>query len=138
MELDGHAATLTVWCNSWRVEDCEQTIRAAYVAFNERDLDTAIELMHPDVDWPNAWEGGRVRGRAAVRKYWERQFRAISSQVEPQGVVEDPDGSITFDVHQVVRNARSGELLADSHVRHRHRLEDGLIVRLDVLDPAQD
>lgn len=138
MELDGHDATLTVRCNSWHVEEkSEQILRATYAAFNERDIDAATALMHPDVDWPNAWEGGRVRGRAAVREYWERQFREISGRVEPQGFEEEPDGGITVDVHQVVHDARSGELLTDARVRHRYRLEDGLIARMDVLDPAE-
>jgi hypothetical protein len=51
--------------------------------------------MHPEVDWPNAWEGGRVVGHAAVRDYWDRQFAAISSKVEPEGFNQEPDGSIT-------------------------------------------
>jgi SnoaL-like domain len=89
--------------------------------------------MHPEVDWPNAWEGGRVVGRAAVRDYWKRQFAAISSTVEPRGFTEEPDGSITVDVHQVVHDASTGELVSDSRVRHRYRLEGGLVVRMDVL-----
>ena len=114
--------------------EAEHVLRAAYDAFNTRDVDAAIALMHPDVDWPNAWEGGRVKGRAAVRSYWNRQFASISSKVEPEGFTEEPDGAITADVHQVVHDARTGELISDSHVRHRYRLADGLIVRMDVLD----
>jgi SnoaL-like domain len=91
--------------------------------------------MHPDVDWPNAWEGGRVVGHAAVHDYWERQFASISSNVEPEGFTEEPDGSITVDVHQVVRDARTGELISDSHVRHRYRIAEGRVVRMDVLEP---
>jgi ketosteroid isomerase-like protein len=113
--------------------DAREVLRSAYQAFNARDLDAAVELMHPKVDWPNAWEGGRVSGRAEVRDYWVRQFAAISSKVEPVGFVDEPDGSITVDVHQVVHDARSGELISDSRVRHRYRLEDGLVVRMDVL-----
>jgi ketosteroid isomerase-like protein len=116
----------------------ELVLLAAYRAFNARDVEAAIELMHPDVDWPNAWEGGRVVGRDAVRDYWNRQFAAISSRVEPEGFREEADGSITVDVHQVVNDARTGELISDSRVRHRHRLEDGLVVRMDVLEsPGQ-
>ena len=111
----------------------QDVIRAAYRAFNERDIDAALELMHPDVDWPNAWEGGRVTGRAAVREYWTRQFDAISSRVDPEGFSEEPDGALTVEVHQVVHDAGSGELLSDSRVRHRFRLEDGLVTRMDVL-----
>ncbi len=91
--------------------------------------------MHPAVDWPNAWEGGRVRGREAVAAYWARQFEQISSRVEPQGFSRDDDGGISVDVHQVVRDAGSGEVVSDSRVVHRWRLEEGLVVRMDVIEP---
>jgi hypothetical protein len=110
-------------------------LRSAYRAFNARDVESAVELMHPEVDWPNAWEGGRVVGRPAVREYWSRQFAVISSKVEPERFTEEPDGSITVDVHQVVHDARTGDFLSDSRVRHRYRLEGGLIVRMDVMEP---
>jgi SnoaL-like domain len=91
--------------------------------------------MHPAVDWPNAWEGGRVRGRDAVAAYWARQFERISSRVEPQGFSREEDGSIAVDVHQVVHDAVSGELVSESRVIHRWWLEDGLVVRMDVVEP---
>jgi len=115
-------------------QDSEEIIRAAYRSFNARDLESAVGLMHPDVNWLNAWEGGRVIGREAVEAYWRRQFDSISSKVEPEALAEEPDGAITVDVHQVVHDARSGELLSDSRVRHRYRVEDGLISRMDVLE----
>jgi SnoaL-like domain len=116
--------------------DAEDVLRTAYQAFNDRDIDTAVELMHSHVDWPNAWEGGRVVGRAAVREYWSRQFAAISSKVEPEGFTQEPDGAVTVDVHQVVHDARSGELVSDSHLRHRYWFEEGLVARMDVLGSA--
>ncbi|HEX7058444.1 MAG TPA: nuclear transport factor 2 family protein [Solirubrobacterales bacterium] len=115
--------------------EAKSILRAAYRAFNARDVEAAVELMHPEVDWPNAWEGGRVVGRAAVRDYWSRQFEAISSKVEPERFTEESDGSITVDIHQVVHDARTGELISDSHLRHRYQLEKGLVVRMDVLEP---
>jgi ketosteroid isomerase-like protein len=116
--------------------DAEDVLRAAYRAFNARDIAGAIELMHPEVDWPNAWEGGRVVGHEAVTEYWTRQFESISSTVEPERFDHEPDGSVTVTVRQTVRDARTGEIQADAHVLHRYRLEDGLIVRMDVLDAA--
>lgn len=112
----------------------EDILRAAYEAFNARDVEAAIELMHPEVDWPNAWEGGRVVGRRAVADYWRRQFEQISSTVEPERFIREPDGSITVTVHQVVRDAKTDEQQADTHVRHRYRLEDGLVTHMDVLE----
>ncbi|HWX46251.1 MAG TPA: nuclear transport factor 2 family protein [Solirubrobacteraceae bacterium] len=114
--------------------EAELVLRSAYRAFNARDVEAALELMHPEVDWPNAWEGGRVIGRAAVRDYWNRQFAAISSNVEPQRFIEQSDGNIVVDVHQVVRDAHTGDLLSDSSIRHCYRLQDGMIARMDVLE----
>jgi len=114
----------------------EDTLRAAYRAFNACDIAAATELMHPEVDWPNAWEGGRVVGHEAVAEYWTRQFEEISSTVEPERFEHEPDGSITVTVHQVVRDAKTDEVQADTHVLHRYWLQDGLIVRMDVLDAA--
>jgi hypothetical protein len=112
----------------------EESLRAVYAAFNSRDLASVAERMHAEIDWPNAWEGGRILGRDRVLEYWRRQFEEISSEVRPLTFLEEPDGAITVAVHQVVHDCRSGELLSDSHVRHRYWLEDGLIVRMDVLD----
>jgi ketosteroid isomerase-like protein len=112
----------------------EPLLRSAYRAFNARDIDAALELMHPEVDWPNAWEGGRVVGHAAVRDYWSRQFAAISSIVEPQRFTKESDGSITVDVHQVVHAADTGELISETTVHHSYQLRDGMIVRMDVLE----
>ncbi len=114
----------------------EEILRSAYRAFNARDIDAAVALMHPEVDWPNAWVGGRVVGREAVADYWTRQFESISSTVEPESFERVADGSVTVTVHQVVLDASTNEPVSDTHVIHRYLLEDGLIIRMDVLDPA--
>ena len=115
--------------------DREETLRETYRAFNERDIGAVLELMHPEVDWPNAWEGGRVVGRDAVRDYWTRQFAEISSNVEPESFTEEPDCAITVGVHQVVHDANSGDLLTDSRVRHRYWFDgEGLVTRMEVLE----
>jgi len=64
----------------------ERALRQAYEAFNDRDIDGALALMHPDVDWPNGMEGGRERGRLAVRAYWMRQFRDDRLACRARGV----------------------------------------------------
>ncbi len=112
----------------------EDSLRAGYAAFNARDIDAALAVMHPEVDWPNAWEGGRATGHDAVAAYWRRQFKHILSSVTPKRFDHDPDGTITVSVHQVVRDARTGELLSDTRVLHRWRFENGLVVRMDVLE----
>ena len=111
----------------------EQLLLRAYEAFNARDIEAAIALMHPDVDWPNAMEGTRVHGHDGVRDYWTRQFETIQSRVEPRGFAADPDGRVVVDVHQVVRDT-AGVLLADTMVQHVYTIRDGLVTRMDVRD----
>ena len=95
----------------------EQLLRQTYDAFNARDIESALAMMHPDVDWPNAMEDRREHCHAAVRQYWTRQFRIIESHVEPQRFTKDEEGRIVVDVHQVVRDT-VGKLLADQQVQH--------------------
>lgn len=102
-----------------------------YAAFNRRDIDTVLTAMHPDVDWPNGMEGGRVYGREAVRQYWQRQWRQINPVVEPQSFAADPSGAIAVEVHQVIRDL-SGNLLADRMVQHVYRIDDGLIRSMEI------
>lgn len=109
----------------------EQLLRRAYAAFNARDIDGALALMHPDVDWPNGMEGGRELGHDAVRAYWTRQFGLIDSHVEPVGFERDDQGRIVVEVHQVVRDLE-GSVLSDGRVRHVYTLRDGLVSRMDI------
>jgi hypothetical protein len=109
----------------------EALLRRAYEAFNARDIDGALALMHPDVDWPNGMVGGRERGHAAVRAYWTWQFGQIDSHVEPEGFEVDADGRVVVDVHQVVRDL-DGTELSDGRVRHAYTFRDGLVERMDI------
>jgi hypothetical protein len=61
--------------------------------------------------------------RTGRRDYWSRQFAAIASHVEPESFREEDDGNVTVDVHQVVHDAKTSELLSESHVRHRGRFD---------------
>src|SRR5690242_13642573 len=89
--------------------------QAMYAAFNRRDADGVLAMMTNDVDWPNAWKGGRVVGREAVRDYWSAQWAEIDPHVEPLSVTERADGSLAVAVRQVVRSL-SGELVSDGQV----------------------
>jgi hypothetical protein len=113
------------------MSDDEQLLRAAYAAFNARDIDAALAAMHPNVDWPNGMEGGREHGHEAVRAYWTRQFAAIDSHVEPLAFSRANDGLIAVDVHQVVRSL-DGDLLTEGLVTHVYELRDGLVARMEI------
>ena len=106
-------------------------LRAAYAAFNARDIANALALMTPDVVWPKAFKGGFVRGPEEVRAYWTEQWSEINPHVEPVSFYPEEAGRLLVDVHQVVRDL-DGVVLADEHVGHRFAFENGLIRAMEV------
>ncbi|MEH2158551.1 nuclear transport factor 2 family protein [Nostoc sp.] len=108
-----------------------ELLRAAYAAFNARDIDAALALMTPDVTWPKAFKGGFVRGSEEVRAYWTEQWSEINPHVEPVSFDSEEAGRILVDVHQVVRD-KAYAVLADEHVGHRFTFEHGLIQAMEV------
>ena len=79
-------------------------IKKAYAAFNARNIDLALTTMHPEVQWPKAFEGGYVSGHQAIREYWTRQWAEINPHVEPVDSTERPDGTLEITVHQIVQD----------------------------------
>ena len=106
-------------------------LRAAYAAFNARDIDAALALMTPDVEWPRAFKGGFVQGPEAIRAYWSEQWTEVSPHVEPTGFRLEEGGTILVDVHQAVRDL-GGTVLADEHVGHRFTLAGVLVRKMEV------
>src|SRR5713101_8835119 len=106
--------------------DTEQILRKAYRAFNARDIAQALTVMHPEVDWPNGMEGGRVLGHNAVHEYWTRRWRVVNPNVQPIRFSSDAAGRTVVDVHQVVSDM-DGKVLLDRMVRHSYLIENGLI-----------
>ncbi|RYD61130.1 MAG: nuclear transport factor 2 family protein, partial [Verrucomicrobiaceae bacterium] len=108
-----------------------ELLRAAYAAFNARDIDRALALMSPNVAWPKAFKGGFVRGPEEVRAYWTEQWSEINPHVEPVAFYPEEAGRILVEVHQVVRDL-AGAVLADERVGHRFTIEEGLIHAMEV------
>ncbi len=106
-------------------------LRAAYQAFNTRDIDAALALMTQNVAWPRAFKGGFVRGAEEIRAYWTEQWSEINPHVEPVAFHAEEGGQILVEVHQIVRDL-SGAIIADDIVGHRFTLEDGLILMMEV------
>jgi hypothetical protein len=108
-----------------------ELLKAAYAAFNARDIDAALATMTPDVCWPKAFKGGFVRGHQAVRAYWTEQWSEIDPRVEAVCFHREGDGRVLVEVHQVVRDL-AGTVLADVHVGHRFTLANGLLQAMEV------
>lgn len=108
-----------------------ELLLAAYREFNNREIETLLARMHPDVVWPNGMEGGFVYGVEGVREYWTRQWAILDPKVEPVAITQDQTGRWVVEVHQVVHD-RTGNLLLDTTVHHAYQIENGKITRMDI------
>jgi len=109
----------------------QQTIKKAYKAFNNRNIEEALSTMQPDVQWSKAWEGGYISGHEEIHAYWTRQWAEINPRVEPVGFIDRPNGSLEVEVLQHVKDL-SGAVLFDGTVKHVYTFQDGLIKTMDI------
>ena len=111
-----------------------EIIEQVYAAFNDRDIDGVLMHFHPDVEWPNGWEGGYVYGHHEVRDYWNRQWKEIDPIVSPGEINLLADGSIRVSVKQLIKNLH-GQIVADGLVFHVYTFE-GLLVKKMIIVTA--
>ncbi|WP_326665538.1 nuclear transport factor 2 family protein [Streptomyces canus] len=117
----------------------EALLRRMYEVFATDERDAFVpHCLAPEVDWPNMLDGGRLRGREAVRAYWARQFAAGHPLVRLEGLGPDGlAGAVVVTVRLGVRDA-SGERWAGETVEHVYRFgADGLVVRMDVREGSE-
>jgi ketosteroid isomerase-like protein len=104
----------------------QEFLQSLYEAFNNRELETILSVMHPDVKWANGVEGGFVYGRDAVREYWTNQYQVIQVQLEALKFEQDDNNRNVVTVHQIVRDLQ-GNLLVDTTIQQIFTIQDGLI-----------
>lgn len=109
----------------------QELIKNAYAAFNARDIDAILKVMHPNVKWPRAWEGDYANGHDEVRAYWERQWKEIDPRVTPVGIKARENGTLEVEVDQLVKDLE-GNILFDGKVTHVYVITDGLVQRMDI------
>ena len=112
-------------------EKYKDILTRAYQSFNARDIDAVLSLMHPNVHWPNGWEGGYVEGHDEVRNYWTRQWQELNPVVTPISFKENENGKTEVEVHQLVKDMK-GNILFDGIIRHVYNLENGLIKNMEI------
>jgi ketosteroid isomerase-like protein len=115
-----------------------QLLRAAYAAFNARDINAAVTLMTSDVTWPKAFKGGVIQGPEEIREYWTEQWAEIDPHVDPVAFHFQEGGQVIVNVQQVVRSL-AGDTLVNEHVGHCFTIKDGLIKAMEICSvPSPD
>jgi ketosteroid isomerase-like protein len=108
-----------------------ELIHYAYAAFNARDIDAILKVMHPGIKWSKAWEGDYAHGHHEVRDYWQRQWKEIDPNVKPVGFREREDGTLEVEVDQLVKNL-DGEILFQGKVSHIYKINNGQLQQMDI------
>lgn len=109
----------------------DNIIEKAYKGFNSRDIDSVLPLMHQEIHWPKAFEGGYVVGPEAIRGYWTRQWSEINPIVKPQAIIKREDGKVEVLVHQLVKDL-DGNTIFDDNVKHVYEIQNGLLLKMDI------
>jgi len=112
----------------------EETILAAYDAWNRRDVDRTVELVHPDCvarPFLGANLGANVyRGRDGARRWFQdlhQEWESFEARVT--GIAERGERALcTFHVHA---RGRASGVVIDGDLHHLFEFRDGLIIRLD-------
>jgi hypothetical protein len=109
----------------------EELLSRAYLAYNGQDVDGLLALVSDDVDWPDG--SSRLRGKAAVRAYWAKQWTRTHTHDQPVAFTRRPDGRVAVRISQVVRSL-DGSVISTGSFCHVHRIEGHYIVRMDIED----
>ena len=113
--------------------DQREILMGMYRAYNERDIEGATEFLAPEVDWPNEATGGHVHGRAAVRQYWEDQWKQSNPRVEPLEIDVDHSGNARVRVHKFVTSL-DGAILEDRKLEHVFTFDGAFVAKMIILD----
>jgi hypothetical protein len=115
--------------------DRKALLTRLYKAFNDRNVFTLLEGMHPDVSWPNFLEGGRIEGREALGAYWTGQFAVVAPEASPIEMRELSDGRIYVRLHYLIRAIEGGGIWTDEITNNTFTFDGDGIIRMDWGEP---
>ena len=109
----------------------QKLIMHIYTAFNARNINAILQVMHPDIKWSRAWEGDYANGHDEVRAYLERQWKEINSKVTPIGFYELDNGNLEVEVDQLVKDL-DGNVLFAGKVKHVYVIDNGMLKQMNI------
>ena len=113
--------------------DYKGRIVALMDALNRQDFEAGLALLHPDVDWPDLMNGGRLRGPAAVRAYWGQVYAVVRSQTEVLDVHPDGGDRVAARMLHTIHD-RKGKLWSEDVMTHVFTFSGELMLRMDAAD----
>jgi ketosteroid isomerase-like protein len=109
----------------------EYPVRAFAEAITAGDLDAALAVCHPEIEFLSvlAVSGKRYLGHDGIREYFDDVASAWSEwRVEVHRVAEGPDGRVAIVMSMHVRGKESGAVLSE-RTDHVWTIRDGKLAR---------
>jgi ketosteroid isomerase-like protein len=109
----------------------EYPVRAFAEAITANDMERAIEVCHPEIEFLSvlAVSGRRYLGHTGIREYFEDIHSAWAEwRVEVHRIVPGDDGRVAIVMSMHVRGKESGAILTE-RADHVWTLKNGLLVR---------
>ena len=109
----------------------EYPVRAFAEAITAGDMDLALEVCHPEIEFLSvlAVSGRRYIGHDGIREYFDDIHSAWSEwRVEVHRIVPGPDGRVAIVMNMHVRGKESGAILTE-RTDHVWTLKDGRLLR---------
>jgi ketosteroid isomerase-like protein len=104
-------------------------LRQIFEWLQQRDVDSFLAVLHPDVEaHPSIGGGAELHGRAEVAE-WLREFAAVPGDLEARPLDFEEHGGCVL-VRGYLRH-RAGRVLAESQVYWLYEIRDGQVVRME-------
>lgn len=76
-------------------------VREAYECLNNADIPGLLELLDPDVEYPDVVHNTVLRGKVSVERHWERQLQVADHSAIPSEILEVGDAVLVVAYHQI-------------------------------------
>ena len=122
------------------VPDDVESLRNAYEALNEGDIERALAVLDEDAEWcehSDLPEAGLYQGRAAIREFLEEFLESWQDFHQETEELIPGDGRVLIMLRSKVRGKGSG-IAVEGEYAHLWTMKDGRGTRVDAYFDRQE
>lgn len=118
-----------------------ELVRRGYDAFNRGDIEGALEILHPDVEWSTYLVpgpgGGTYRGHEGVRELWDDARNIFGDfRNDPERLMEAGDKVVAFIT--VRGRGKASGIDVKARIAHVMTLRDGKVASVQSFEDRDE